>query len=454
MVAWFKSENAGSVWPSEVGDFEGRSIANAVFRHVNGGYGADRPVTYLYGGSGAKFDFGLILKPTFTLCSVSRYHGDKRLRILQSRSGNNLLHGHWSGKAGVAYYNKWVTKNDMDYCDEDWVVLCGTNGAQRVYSGMANSTNIATAVGKQLTKDEPLYINHGYSNENSDFGVMEVITWDRALSEEEMAASMDYLKWKLKAGSVLEASEHMSREYDSNFASYGDQNLNNVQDQTFNVNLANGYTAALSGWSHTRSHSHGFLRNLNGKATAVVKGLTAGATYLYELDLYSEKADWVGQCKISVNHGIETHARSGPEAVPSLSGVATANPRGEINFEFERISHHVYCSGIHIAKVAQGASLLQSSSGMRSDKSEAADVSSGFYFMHLYQQCDPAATRELAAPAIVPGKPGAYSYGPFSLNCGLLWGIVAHYVVGYLAFHVGSLVRQRLRCRKDGQQQS
>ena len=395
MVAWFKSENAGSVWPSEVGDFEGKSTQNSVHRYVQGGYGADRPVTYLFGGSSAKFYFGLILKPTFTLCSVSRYHGNRRLRILQSRHGNNLLHGHWSGKAGVAYYNKWVTKTDMDYSDTDWVVLCGTNRAQRVYSGMANSTNIATAVGKELTKDEPLYINHGYSDENSEFGVMEVITWDRALSDEEIAASMDYLKWKLRVGAVLETSEHMSRQYESNFVSYGDQNLNHVKDQIFNVNLANGYTAELSGWTHTRAYGRGFLRNENGKATAMVKGLTAAATYLYELDLYPDRGDWAGQCKISVNHGPETRARSSTWHVPRLSGVATANPRGEIIFEFERISTHVYCSGIHVAKVAQGASLLQSS-GMRSEKSEA-DVSSGFYFMHLYQQCDPAATRELAA---------------------------------------------------------
>ena len=396
MVAWFKSENAGSLWPSEVGDFEGKSDENSVYRRVAGCYGADRPVTYLYGGSGARFNFGKVLKPTFTICSVSRYHGDKRLRILQSNKGLNLLHGHWSGKAGVAHYSKWVTKHNAETSDEDWVVMCGSNGAQRVYSGMANSTNIATAVGKQLTKDEPLYINKGFNDEVSEFGVMEVITWDRALSDEEMVASMDYLKWKLKAGAVLERSEHMSREYENNFAFYGDQNLNHVKDQTFNVNLANGYTAELSGWTHTRDHCHGFLRNEAGKATAMVKGLTAAATYLYELDLYSTKPDWVGQCKISVNHGPETRGRSSSWQVPRLSGVTKANPRGEIIFEFERISHHVYISGIHIAKVAQGSSLLQTSSETGSDKSGASAVSSGFYFMHLYQQCDKAALQELA----------------------------------------------------------
>lgn len=32
----------------------------------------------------------------------------------------------------------------------------------------------------------------------SDFGVMEVITWDRALSDAEMLTTVEYLQWKLK----------------------------------------------------------------------------------------------------------------------------------------------------------------------------------------------------------------------------------------------------------------
>ena len=356
MVAWFKSENAGSVWPSEVGDFAGRSTKPSVYRRVEAGFGADRPVTYLYGGSNSKFDFGLILKPTFTLCSVSRYIGGKNLRILQSRHGNNLLHGHWSGKVGVAYYNKWVTKNDIKSNTAEWLVLCGTNGAQRVYSGTANSTNIATAVGKELTKDEPLYINHGYSDEASEFGVMEVITWDRALSDEEIAASMDYLKWKLRVGAVLETSEHMSRQYESNFVSYGEQHLSGVKNQIFNVNLANGYTAELSGWTHTRAYAHGFLRNENGKAMAVVKNLTAGKKYLYELAMVGKLKNYNGEAKVSVNQGVESRVWSDTLIVPRFSGVTTASSTGEITFEFERIAKHVYLSSIAMAAVTDAPS--------------------------------------------------------------------------------------------------
>ena len=46
--------------------------------------------------------------------------------------------------------------------------------------------------------DAHLYINEGcHSGEKSDFGVMEVIVWNRALSEDEMWTSMEYLNAKL-----------------------------------------------------------------------------------------------------------------------------------------------------------------------------------------------------------------------------------------------------------------
>ena len=75
--------------------------------------------------------------------------------------------------------------------------MCGSNKGV-VFVGK-DRTNIATAHGPQLNADFNLYINEGTTGELSDFGVMEVITWNRALSEDEMWASMEYLNWKLEA---------------------------------------------------------------------------------------------------------------------------------------------------------------------------------------------------------------------------------------------------------------
>lgn len=111
MVSWFKSENAGSTWPSSVGDFEGKALHKSVTREVGAGYGADRPVTYIKGREWMAYEFGKVIPTTFTLCSVTRYTGtvgigEPRGRILQTKE-SNFLHGHWSDRINVVHYAKW-----------------------------------------------------------------------------------------------------------------------------------------------------------------------------------------------------------------------------------------------------------------------------------------------------------------------------------------------------------
>ncbi|CAE7298256.1 unnamed protein product, partial [Symbiodinium sp. CCMP2456] len=353
MYAWFKSENAGSVWRSSVGDFEGHCNMGSVFRRVAAGNGADRPVTFIEGYTWSGYDFGNVIPPTHTVCAVTRYSGPHKGRILQSRSQNNWLHGHWARQAGVAYYNGWLTSDSRTLDVEDWVVLCGTNGAQRAFDGFSSGTPANIAAHNphppvKFTETIPLYINHGW-DEKSEFHVMEVITWDRVLSEAEMVATVDYLKWKLRAGAVLEASEHLAPETEKNFDSWGNQHLDDVSHQTFEVDLANGYKADLTGWPHTRDYARGFLTNKHGVSTAVVKGLTPAAQYLYQIYMVHERTDWAGEAKVSVNHGVQGTCRANSLNEAMFSGVAVASPRGEINFEFERVSVHLDLSGIAIA---------------------------------------------------------------------------------------------------------
>ena len=196
MVAWFKSEDAHPVWKSAVGSWQGRVTKGSIARKVEAGSGATRPVTYLRGLSNAGYDFGKIMKPDFTICSITRYlEGGIMGRILQNNNPN-FLHGHHAGHAGVAYYGTWVTPHDVPG-NTDWLVMCGNNRGV-VFVGNGRS-NIAVRHGAlQNAADFNLYINEGQTSEPSDFGVMEVITWDRALSEDEMWTSMEYLNWKLQ----------------------------------------------------------------------------------------------------------------------------------------------------------------------------------------------------------------------------------------------------------------
>ena len=60
----------------------------------------------------------------------------------------------------------------------------------------------------------------------------------------------------------------------------GNKDLNGLVHNTYDMPLANGYSARLTGWTHTRHYAHGFLRNTDGKAKAVVSGLQPSAEYL------------------------------------------------------------------------------------------------------------------------------------------------------------------------------
>jgi len=199
MFAWFRSEDASTSWVSKVGNFEGKGTGSDLKIETAKGHGAKEKVKFLKGTKSDKFDFGAILpKNKYTVCSISRYAGAQRKRIIQMGTHRNWLHGHWGGNTGVCHYNQWNTAHSRYGNKEDWVVLCGTNNKQ-VYDGRDGSTNIATANGQGFDKDERLYVNDGH-NEFSDFAVMEIITYKKQLSKEKIQEVMAYLKWKLENG--------------------------------------------------------------------------------------------------------------------------------------------------------------------------------------------------------------------------------------------------------------
>ena len=176
----------------------------SVTRKVKAGYGAGDAVAYIEGNSGDGFNFFRVLTPDFTICSITRYAGPTRGRVLQNNAPN-LLHGHWQGRVGVAFYSGWIVDRgeirDVGGGGKrrdkrmDWLVMCGnSNGVvyrsrKRENVGQNNVVKTAAAV--------DLYINEGF-HEFSDFSVAEVITWNRALTDDEMWTSMQYLNWKLE----------------------------------------------------------------------------------------------------------------------------------------------------------------------------------------------------------------------------------------------------------------
>ena len=58
------------------------------------------------------------------------------------------------------------------------------------------------------------------------------------MSEDEMLASLAYLKWKLRAGSALELAEHLATDTENNFAAFGKQDRSGTASESFQATQA------------------------------------------------------------------------------------------------------------------------------------------------------------------------------------------------------------------------
>jgi len=163
----------------------------------------------LYGGTSQTINFGQILMNDYTVCSVTRYYGSTRGRILDA-TGANWLHGHWNGEAGAVHYNTWITgprgnptfnnmgsslggrilKGKVGYGPAqatDWVVTCRTRGGPTTLLNGVDFGDCTNCVGLSNLN---LLINDG---EVSDFGVAEVVVWDQDLSDSELQDASNHL---------------------------------------------------------------------------------------------------------------------------------------------------------------------------------------------------------------------------------------------------------------------
>merc|ERR1740138_1920692 len=85
---------------------------------------------------------------------------------------------------------------------------------------------------------------------------------------------------------VASACEPLSTLTENNFNDRGDTSLS--WTSTYTYGLANGYSVALSGWTHTRTYAYGFLTNTAGtNPMAIVSGLQSGGSYTYKVYQYA-----------------------------------------------------------------------------------------------------------------------------------------------------------------------
>jgi len=195
--AWYCSgafDVASSTWQDCSGNGNTATLSGSGLAEVrSAGHGAASEVLALSGTTSSVISFGPVIKSEFTVCSVTRYTGGAKERILQG-GGANWLHGHWGGQAGVAYYEGWKTAEQGSVSpDTDWVVMCGTNAGSQLT--LVNGVDVGTATGGE--SGVSLFVNAGdrkdTSDEKSDFAIAEVVVWPRGLTSEEMRSVSDHL---------------------------------------------------------------------------------------------------------------------------------------------------------------------------------------------------------------------------------------------------------------------
>jgi hypothetical protein len=150
------------------------------------GNGANWSVPYVGGTRETQISWGTASIPsTFTICSITRYSGAAKLRILQCRD-RNWLHGHygyWSTYAGATWYDG---PGELDYTispNTNWVVACGRNiqtagSAGTIINGVVTSTAEGGAGNCELT------INQGPGFlDASDWQLSKVYVWNMNLPD-------------------------------------------------------------------------------------------------------------------------------------------------------------------------------------------------------------------------------------------------------------------------------
>jgi hypothetical protein len=157
------------------------------------GHGATSEVLALSGTTSSVISFGAVIPSEFTVCSVTRYTGGTKGRILNG-GGANWLHGHLLGLAGVAHYDmmNMAFQNNVSP-NTDWVVMCGTNAGSQLK--LANGVDVGTAAGG--TGGVSLFVNAGTYDEKSDFAIAEVVVWPRGLTSDEMRGVSEHLMNRL-----------------------------------------------------------------------------------------------------------------------------------------------------------------------------------------------------------------------------------------------------------------
>jgi hypothetical protein len=176
------------------------------------GAGAGISIPYVGGTTSTKVNWGSASIPsTFTICSITRYSGAAKQRILGC-TNKSWLHGHFGldeKYAGATFYGTDISLNYTITPDTNWVVACGRNvvGSGKVgtiingvttSTGMGGTGNCDLSIGNYCTGDTC----DGVNPETSDWQLSRLYVWDSHLSDDVFARVSSELNQYLATGSL------------------------------------------------------------------------------------------------------------------------------------------------------------------------------------------------------------------------------------------------------------
>jgi hypothetical protein len=205
---------SASRWFDIVGGDNNAAGWNIFQECATGANGAAGKICELRGTTRGELYFGdSALPPVFTMCSVTRYAGYFKGRILAGPG--NFAHGHYGGYVGVAEYGYTLMsdwRNKSLAFDTDWLIFCGQNAAPWRFFANGQSVGIVDSEPPMRTESR-LGVNHcEYWNGwycdylNTDFGIMEIAIWNRTLSQDEILTMHMFYSDMLAHGNTGEIS--------------------------------------------------------------------------------------------------------------------------------------------------------------------------------------------------------------------------------------------------------
>jgi len=155
---------------------------------VESGHGAAAKITAVKGTTATSINLEKLIKSNEdTMCSLTRYTGGRRGRILNG--GGNWLWGHWGGRAGIAHTQRWITSHGHNIQPVDnWVVMCG-----QATNILANGKTMGNGQSWQMPSGGDVQVNRGgcCGGEKSDFEIAEIMVWHSKIHD--MKAASQYL---------------------------------------------------------------------------------------------------------------------------------------------------------------------------------------------------------------------------------------------------------------------